>query len=269
MQLNRFDFVFIVLVYRNTDDLEDFFANLNVVNSKVIVVNSFYDEESEQTFKKISQENGADFISVPNNGYGAGNNRGIEHAYRHYDFMNLVVSNADVLVKELSLASVQKYGDAIIAPDIRNARGKRQNPSVPFTPSKMREHLHYWMATQAHYKLIWLLYIWSRLNKMLFYMMCEWKKTIFSAHGAFLIIPKGVLEHLVPLFDEKMFLFNEEEHLGRLAASKGIKTLYADDIKIYHKEDGSMKIANVNQVKQACQSYKVYYDRWIKMGGYL
>lgn len=260
----KYDFVFVVLVYRNTDDLKDFFANFTLPNSKVVVVNSFYDKMSEIVFKRIAEDNDADYIRVPNKGYGAGNNRGIEYALQHYDFQYLVVSNADIIIKDLKLEIVQNYGDAIIAPEIRNANGKRQNPSSPFTPSKLREYLHYWMITGKHYKIIWLLFVWSRLTKIFFYSICRWKKTIFSAHGSFLILPKGVLNHLVPLYDESMFLFNEEEHIGRLAASKCIKTYYAEDIKIYHKEDGSMKIANVNQMEQAGRSYKIYYEKWIK-----
>lgn len=260
----KYDFVFVVLVYRNTDDLKDFFANFTLPNSKVVVVNSFYDEQSESDFRNIAEENFADFISVPNKGYGTGNNRGIEYALEFYEFQYLVVSNADIIIKNLKLEIVRKYGNVIIAPEIRNANGKRQNPSVPFTPSRLREHIHYWIVTKGHHRLIWSIYIWSRLNKILFYSICKWKKTIFSAHGAFIIIPKVVLERLVPLYDEKMFLFNEEEHLGRLAALNGVKTCYADDIKIYHKEDGSMKVSNVNLMEQSARSYIVYYARWIK-----
>lgn len=260
----EYDFIFVVLVYRNTDDLKDFFANFDLPNCKVVVVNSFYDKQTENDFKKIAVENDADFISVPNKGYGAGNNRGIEYALKHYDFQYLVVSNADVIIEDLSLDKVRRYGNVLIAPEIRNANGKRQNPSSPFTPSRLREQLHYWMINGEHYKIIWLLFVWSRLTKIFYYLICKWKKTIFSAHGAFLIIPKRGLDSLVPLYDERMFLFNEEEHLGRLAATKGVKTYYAEDIKIYHKEDGSMKIANINQMKQAGNSYIIYYERWIK-----
>jgi len=260
----KLDFISIVLVYRNTDDLKEFFANYALPNSKVVVVNSFYDDESELVFSKIAEDNNADFISVPNKGYGAGNNKGVEYALKNYDFKYLIVSNADIIIKDLNLSRVQQYGDMIIAPEIRNANGKRQNPSVPFTPSRMKEHMHYWIVKGKHYKIIWFLFIWSRLNKIFYYVICKWKKTIFSAHGAFVIFPKEVLTRLVPLYNERMFLFNEEEHLGRLAASKGIKTCYAEDIKIYHKEDGSMKVANVNQMEQIGKSYLVYYDRWIK-----
>ena len=42
-----YDFVFVVLVYRNTADLHDFFAALKVANSKVVVVNSYYDDNTQ------------------------------------------------------------------------------------------------------------------------------------------------------------------------------------------------------------------------------
>ena len=86
-----YDFIFVVLVYRNTSDLVDFFASLKLERTRVIVVNSFYDEESELQFKQIAESNHAEFLSVPNKGYGAGNNRGVEYALKHYDFKYLVI----------------------------------------------------------------------------------------------------------------------------------------------------------------------------------
>ena len=262
--MKRLDFVFVVLVYRNTDDLMDFFSSFSLPNSKVIVVNSFYDERSELAFRGIAEANGADFISVPNKGYGAGNNRGIEFAIDNYDFKYLVISNADIIIKDLQLSKVEQYGKSIIAPDIRNVQGKKQNPSSPFKPSRILENIRYRLLKGSHYKLIWPIFMLSRLNKILFYCLSKYKKTIFSAHGAFLIIPHDVVMELIPLYNEEMFLFNEEEHLGRVAESKGIKTYYAPDVRIFHKEDGSMNIASVNQMENTRQSYIVYYDKWIK-----
>lgn len=264
MANSNIDFVFVVLVYRNVEDLKDFFSKFYIPNSKVIVVNSFYDNDSEREFQKIAESNNADFLTVPNKGYGAGNNRGIEYALARYDFKYLIISNADIIIKDLHLDNVKKYGDVIIAPEIRNADGLRQNPSVPFTPSRLREHIQYWMVKGGHLKIRRIMFIWSRISKIVYYMISKWKKTIFSAHGSFVIIPRGVLECLHPLYDERMFLFTEEEHLGRLAASKCIKTYYAEDIKIYHKEDGSMSMDNVNVMQRSSQSYIIYYENWIK-----
>ena len=41
-----FDFVFIILTYKNYNDLQFFLENNRISNSKIIVVNSFFDEKS-------------------------------------------------------------------------------------------------------------------------------------------------------------------------------------------------------------------------------
>ena len=128
----KYDFIFIVLVYRNTKDLKDFFDSYNLANSKVIVVNSFYDKESESDFKKIAEANNADFLSVPNKGYGAGNNRGVDFALAHYDFKYLVISNADICIEKMDLSAFCGFKEGIYAPSIHTLSGKQQNPHMPF-----------------------------------------------------------------------------------------------------------------------------------------
>lgn len=260
--MNKYDFVFVVLVYRNTNDLRDFFVNLSIPRSKVIVVNSFYDKASENDFKKIAEEYQASFISVPNKGYGAGNNAGVKYALDNYLFDYLVISNADIVVKQMEIECLRKYGNAIVAPKILNLKNKNQNPSSAYKSSAFIEKIKYWLFKGEHSKLIWGLYAYSRLTKILFYITQMWYPNIFSAHGAFVIFPSKIANILYPFYNEEMFLFREEEHLGRLALSKGIKTIYAPDIVISHKEDGSMSVANVNIFKRERDSYLVYYNYW-------
>lgn len=257
-----YDFVFVVLVYRNINDLKEFFLHYSVRNSKVIVVNSFYDEESEMQFKQIAEKNYADFLSVPNKGYGAGNNRGIEYALKHYTFKYLVISNADVEIKRLFIADLEKYGVGIFAPKIQTLSGKNQNPSCPFIPSLLTEIYKKWCYSRNHRKLIWFYYMSSRLKKCLFYILGKNRRRIFSAHGAFVIFSADITKELFPFYSETMFLFNEEEHLGRLAKSHGIKTLYVPEIIIKHKEDGSIKLASIHDFEMKKQSFEVYYNYW-------
>lgn len=256
--------VFVVLVYRNTQDLKDFFLHNKVKESHTIVVNSFYDDASETEFKQIAVENGASFISVPNKGYGAGNNRGIEYAIENFDFRYLVVSNADVMIERFEIQQLEKYGDAIIAPKIVNLSNRNQNPSVPFAPFKWYERMRYVIYKGNHRKLIYLAFVYSRLTKMFYYCISCFRQKIFSAHGAFYIISRNALNKLIPLYNEEMFLFNEEEHLGRKARQHGIDTYYAPELKIRHKEDGSMKVASLNEFQMLRQSYLIYYGNWIK-----
>ena len=58
-----YDFVFVVLVYRNTKDLEDFFTSLKTPNAKVVVVNSFYDDDSRAKFEAVALAHNADFLN--------------------------------------------------------------------------------------------------------------------------------------------------------------------------------------------------------------
>ena len=44
-------------------------------------------------------------------GYGAGNNRGVEYAFNNYNFDYIVISNADIIIEDLKLSNVKKYGD--------------------------------------------------------------------------------------------------------------------------------------------------------------
>jgi len=257
------DFVFVVLVYRNAEDLLDFFDNYRVPNSKVVVVNSYYDEPTDRKFHEIANRFDADFITVPNKGYGAGNNKGCEYALNNYQFRYLVISNADVTIEKLGIESLKKYENSIIAPKIINRAGRNQNPSVPFKPSYLLENFRRWIYIGNHTKIIWAYFVLSRFKKVLFYAISRVRKKIFSAHGSFIILPEQVVKKIYPLYNEDMFLFNEEEHLGRLALKNGIETYYVPNIIIHHKEDGSISLSNINEFEKLKQSYLVYYHYWI------
>lgn len=264
MKRHIYDIVFVILVYRNTKDLIVFFESLRIPNSKVIVVNSYFDDSTEKQFRSIASCYNSDFISVPNMGYGAGNNKGVEFALNNYDFKYLIISNADIIIKRFDINILDSHKDCILAPKIVNLNGKNQNPSSPFRPSKTLLRFVLWCYEGNHNKLIWIYYAFSRLRKIVFYSTSRYRKRIFSAHGSFVIIPCKILKKLHPIYNEKMFLFNEEEHLGMLSASKGINTIYEPKIVILHKEDGSMKLANVNEFKRMKESFTIYYNTWIK-----
>lgn len=255
-------YVLIVLTYRNTKDLIDFFKHYNIPDSKVVVVNSYFDDETDSLIKDIAITNNADFISVPNNGYGAGNNRGIEYALANFNFKFLIISNADVTINDFPQDLILKNNDCIIAPKIKTLKGKNQNPSSPFKPLAHIEHITYILYKHNCRKLIWGVYAYSRINKIAYYLISKFRKKIFSPHGAFFIIPVQILKRMVPLFNEEMFLFYEENHIGMKADKLGIKTVYLPDIIIDHKEDGSVSLLKENTFKFMKDSYLKYYEFW-------
>lgn len=260
-------FVFVILVYRNTSDLLDFFCHFKESESKVIVVNSYFDDDSDIAFRKIARQYDADFLSVPNKGYGAGNNRGVEYAMSHYDFEYLIISNADITIRKFD------YGDInpakITAPKIITKSGRNQSPSSPFAPSRWFAEVKRWCFVGNHNRLLYIAYAYNRLTKILYYPISSLKKNVFSAHGAFFILPKWVVEKVIPLYNENMFLFNEEEHLGKRLLQAGIKTEYNSKIIVDHKEDGSISLLNTKLFALERDSYLEYYRYWYKDKDYL
>jgi len=252
-----YDFVFVVLVYRNTIDLEDFFQSFKISNSKVVVVNSYYDEESKATFESIALKNDAVFLNVENKGYGYGNNRGCEYALKHFDFKYLVISNADIEIKKLDLS--QLSDNHITAPEIVTLKNKQQNPYMPYYPP-FYERVKYFLLKRKS-KLEIFCWIYSRLIRE-FYLMFHKRGYVFSAHGAFFITPKKIVEKLFPFYNEKMFLFIEEEHLAMKARENGVKFYYDSSIKIKHKEDGSVSFLKGGENEILRQSYLEFFETW-------
>lgn len=82
MDKNFYKFLFVVLVYRNSADLYDFIISVkqNFTNYKIVVVNSYYDNESLKVIEDIAISNDCEFINVANKGYSYGNNLGIGYA---------------------------------------------------------------------------------------------------------------------------------------------------------------------------------------------
>ncbi|KMY51042.1 glycosyltransferase family 2 protein [Peribacillus loiseleuriae] len=266
----NFDFIFVVLTYRNTTDLKNL---LNSIKDKVkdtykiVVVNSYYNETSYNELYKIATENNCDFLNVENKGYGYGNNRGIEYVKSKYQFKYLIVSNPDIEITYLSLKELKGLEEYIIAPTIKTLSGKNQNPYY-YSKIDLVEWLMYrsMLSEKPAY-----FYMGVVINKLyreisLFIDKCLSinKRKIYAAHGSFIIFGFNALSRLDTLYDEKMFLFCEENHLAQLALEKSIKTYMVPEIKVLHKEDGSVSYENKNILKYRKESFIVYYENWNK-----
>lgn len=262
---DTYGLIFVILVYRNTDDiiylLRDIQAHCD--NFKVIIVNSYYDEKTKEIFQNIARKFNCDFLNIPNKGYGYGNNRGIEHAHEKYDFQYLAIANPDILIKKFSIASLWQTSDSVICPVIVTLAGRRQNPLWV-----IRNNFSEWLIYQGYRKKIATVrYVGVAINKAIRELFLRWffhskAKTarIYAPHGSFLIFPSAVLKNLRLPFDEEMFLFSEEMYLARRLKSMNIPTIMTKDIEITHKQDGSVSLAKVNELSESLKSYLYYYS---------
>lgn len=266
-----YEYVFVVLLYRNMKDISELIESqekLGNTKVKTILVNAFFDSETSKLAKKIAEAHDCDFISIENKGYSYGNNVGISYAIDHYNFEYLIVANPDTIIQNFDCSVLMPPKmSAIYAPNIITYSGKKQNPNWVFK-NEIIEKCQYLACKKdnvfLYYSAIGILkvqrIIFNAIDKV-----CKFKlHKIYCAHGCFVIFSKQAIFDLVPIYDEKMFLFYEEEYLARRAYLKKLPIYYTSDIQIKHKEDGSMKIANINQRKEAHKSIIYYYENRMK-----
>lgn len=260
--MTDYDRVFVVLVYKNTEDLKEFLASAGKLggSQRVVVVNSFCDEASQGAFAQICAQNDCDFLPAENGGYGAGNNLGIAYALEHYSFRHLIVCNPDTVVGRMPENLGTGEEQQIIGPDIRTRTGKRQNPCMVFA-DPVREALLRLYARRPAWRPAFYAAIalnkFERIAFLLFFRSS--RRRVYALHGSFLIFPKCVLDMLGQPFNPRMFLFREEDYLARLAKGLGIRMIYDPRIRVLHKEDGSMRFALSHVGEHTVASLRVYF----------
>lgn len=262
MEKKNVGFIFVILVYRNVEDILELLESIKaqVLDSKVIIVNNYYDETTQKQFEKIAAEHQCDFINCENRGYGAGNNAGIRFALEKYEFEYLIISNPDIVIKNFPVEEIRQYPEGVYGCEIDNLAHKNQNPMLAKNcrfASKMlykgiKEKLSFCLlAGKAINKLQrdWSRFLLNRKKKE--------NRKVYQIHGSFLIFSGSVIQEIEAPYDEEMFLFAEEGYLAYLLNKKGISSYYCPEIKVLHKEDGSMKFRN--DIDEECVKSNLYF----------
>lgn len=268
--MEKYRYIFVILVYRNTEDLKECLESIhNKVSSyKVIVVNAYYDDVSRDEVEKISSQYNCDFINVENKGYSYGNNRGIELASNKYNYDYIIISNPDIVIERFDDSLLNgEFGYDIVAPKITASLGRAQNPMAISENRFVAKIVYQGFKRRA----ISLVYLGITITKII--RACQLiiykilKRRIYKihqAHGSFVLLSKKAIEILNPVYDENMFLFAEETVLAAKAKRENVKVCYFEPIGIRHKEDGSMKLSNMmlNEILRDSNMY--CYEHYIK-----
>lgn len=267
MLKKRYEFVFVILVYRNSEDLISCLDSIsrNVNNYRVVIVNSYYDDESKASIEIIAKNNNCDFINVENKGYGTGNNRGIEFASETYFFDYLVVSNPDITIEKFVDHIRDLEGMDIIAPQIIARNGKNQNPILVYD-NKIADFCLYVGYKKKWNMLVLLGFALNKIPRELFIKLYGNKvRRVYGAHGSFVVYSQKVINKLTSNpYDEKIFLFSEEFVIASKAKKAGLNTFYYPEMCIRHMEDGSIVLANISENEHLSKSSIYYYENYRK-----
>ena len=267
-RMDHYKYVVVVLVYRNVKDLTECIGSVydKIPNSKIIVVNAFYDEKSREKIQKLALDSDCVFINIENKGYSYGNNRGIEYARKNFNFEYIIISNPDIIIGKFNDDIIRHHSEyGIIAPRIITASGRYQNP-MGVIRNKLSEKLEF-MGFEKNNKFLLMLGIGiNKLIRKVAVMIHQFNKKpyrIYEAHGSFLMMSHTVIDTLYPVYDENMFLFAEEGVLAYKAQKAGIKTGQFDEIIIHHKEDGSMKLSNLSINDEMKKANLYFYKKYV------
>lgn len=270
-EIKKFKHIFVILTYKNSSDLVECLDSIKekVNDSHVVVVNSYFDDTTKDKIEKVAKDYGCDFLNIENKGYSFGNNRGIEFVKEHFDYYYLIVANPDVIINKFDdelLDKMDKY--AIIGPNITAKSGKKQNP-ISFKRSKLSEKFIYkGFKKNSKFSLFlglgfgWLNRHWYKL----FHLSKKKPHRVYCVHGSFVIFRKSAIDTLYPVYDEKMFLFAEEGLLALRAKEANLLSCYTRCVDIFHKEDGSMSLADFSIDGELQKSNIYFYEAYVKKG---
>lgn len=260
------DIVFITLVYRNYEDLYDLKRSIELhvkAAYEIVVVEAYYDNQTSEYVKDCALKLGCHYICVKNGGYGYGNNKGFEYVENNFLCQYICVCNPDIMIQSDISVELLKSGLECIAPDIITRKGKKQNPYWPYE-SSLIEKLIYYGYKKKNRLVIYSGVVINKLYRMYWRMVARKyaKYNIYACHGSFYIMQTTFVKKNHFKYDENMFLFYEEAYHAHFLKKHQAHICFMRDIKILHKEDGSMNIANIEEMPYLQHSYLYYYEKY-------
>lgn len=262
------DLVFVILAYRSTRDLREFLqaAAAPGCTWQAVIVNSFYDEATRAEAEAIARQHGCLFLNVENRGYGAGNNTGLTAALAQTDAPFVVIANPDTRIESLPLARLKAHGRAVIGPEVLGRGGRLQNP-LHYRRNPLVLLFRRLFALTGLRFFFFVSVFFNKLERAFFRRFgAKGAQRVYALHGSFLVFPREVLKELGGgrLFDERMFLYCEENHVAERARAAGIPMIYDPELRILHREDGSsgdarLKAAHFDITRRSLQ---VFFKNW-------
>lgn len=263
-----YKYVIVVLVYRNTTDIIDFIESVKktLYNYKIIIVNSYYDDKSKVTFEEISEKYNCVFLNIENRGYSYGNNKGVRFAEENFEYDYIICSNPDIIIEKFYENILSAVPDAIYGPEITTKRGNKQNP-MQVKRCKFVDYFIYKGYKNNRRSLVLTGIGVNKILREFYRLMYRIRRRNFDyvsqLHGSFLVFSRKSMECLNVPFDDKMFLFGEEGVLSFRSEEKGINMVYTTSIKVYHKEDGSMKLFSGSLDAEMKKSIIYFYENYV------
>ena len=265
------------LAYSETINcIDDFKKQDNSNNFAFIVVDNASPNESfDLLSKKYKDDNQVYVIKTEKNlGFANGNNFGYEFLKKNFIFQYAIFSNDDILLPKNGLTnwiidSYKRYNFGLLGPDVYSTNGQfHQSPIVAFTKSILK-------CNTIQLKLSIKIFI-LRLQKVFIKKKKNsknvWKNDNYdletinnTLHGSFIVMSHNYLDVYDTPFDQRTFLYMEEDILRIRCDNKNIISLYNPSFQVHHLQAISTDMIVTNwyskqifRLKNILKSLKVY-----------
>ena len=248
----------VVLVNYHTDDqvikIANIYNSYNVID-KIIVINNEATEDSVNFFLKHNL-NKVEVINIKENlGYSKGNNLGLRKLIEDYKMDFVIISNSDIEIEEMTitklidlLKSHRSYG--ALAPRMLNEKMEK-------TPLRYYE---------LDYKRLFLTCFIKSVDSFFENKITMGTGTIVDQsflYGSFFVCRSEAMKKC-DYFDSNVFLYREEEILGKRLNKAGYKLGVVTDVYYIHnhqysKENLSIIIKNLKILQKSERYYFKYY----------
>lgn len=223
--------------------------NYQIFEKIILVDNCSTDDSFIQMKQYQTEENiNMEVLQSPTNGgYAKGNNFGIRYAIQKYQPEVLFVANPDVLFEETAAKSMVRVFQndpavGIVAPMVEHGYNVWNQPG-------------FWGIIEALF-LIWFNLDKRRIRKRL--LKKRGAVEVGVVEGSFFAISKEAFCK-VDGFDERTFLYCEENILGKRLKEKQYKTMVLTDVFYEHLHSQSIRKAYRSKAK----AFRNFYDSFV------
>lgn len=221
----------------------------------IIVDNCSTNNSLKYLQQECNQNNIKLLVASKNRGYAAGNNIGIRYAINELHVNNIIISNPDIICKEedmIKIIETLKYGYSMATGVVYN---KNINGDFKIFSSFGWYIPNYFDLIINNFLIAYKINRYL-LKRSIYHEYKELKKNKFliteAVSGCFFVINSKVLDE-IGLFDERTFLYFEENILGYKLKEKGYKVAIRTDANVYHNEN----LQKNSNLKKIMFTYKI------------
>lgn len=263
--------IMIVLNYNDHETTSDYLNRIEnyTILDKIIVVDNRSSDESYNILKNRESEKVIVIQTNKNDGYASGNNFGINYADQKYSPSNIIISNPDIIVSENSLRKICTFLDsndeyAAVSGLIHDTNNRIVSNFAWRLPSYRDMIISTFLILSKIYHMITKkgqFYNEKKINSV---------DEVFNVgvlSGCFFAIRHKVFKD-IGYFDERTFLYNEENILAYKLNEIGLKRGVLISEKIIHFQGVSINKNIKNwrtKNKILLDSIKIYLNDYLKV----